>query len=256
MAWQDATKSKPSAVSQQVPPARELNESFWLRFGTNPNPTMRERIILVTIDDVGRVGAATFNVKLVCDALGVSYSLINHHFGSRDELIAEAALRWYEIYVEALWRAALDAEQSPDARLRAWLAANVAWSRDFNGMSALLDYPTASSEVTRFIDLFHRTDMTALAELNLGRLISLVRDVRVGEVGLYMLSRGHVDRTRLLDDPQLALVAGSIAWAILGMSVWTAGSHLPTTQVEGVDEQVARLGDFYVDHLVEFARNG
>ncbi|MEN9752198.1 MAG: hypothetical protein RLZZ600_1245 [Actinomycetota bacterium] len=254
MAWQDAHRAKSNAVAHQVPTGRVLDESFWLRFGPIANPTMRERIIFVTIDDVGRVGAATFNVKLVCDALGVSYSLINHHFGSRDELIAEAASRWYEIYVEALWQAVCDAEQTPEARFRAWLAANVSWSGDFNGMSALLDYPTASSDVTQFIDTYHRADMTSLGELNLARLVSLVRDVRMNEIGTYSLERGKVDRDLLLNDPQLTLVAGAIAWAILGMSVWTAGHHLPTTQVEGVDEYVGAIGEFYFNSMVELAR--
>lgn len=256
MAWQDVTRSRSHAVSRQVPPDRELNSTFWLQFGGDANPPMREKLIFVTLDDVGRVGAATFNVKLVCDALGVSYSLINHHFGSRDELIAEAAVRWYELYVDALWAAVLDAQQTPEARLRAWLKHNVEWSSRYNGMSALHDYPTASSDVTEMINENHREFLTGLAELNLARLISLVLDVRRGEVGLYTLDRGKVDREPILSDENVMLSAGSIAWAILGMSVWKAGHHLPTTYVEGVDERVEQLSAFYFDHLIEFARRG
>lgn len=256
MAWQDANRARSNAVANQVPAERTLDEAFWERFGAGPNPSMREKIVLVTIDDVGRVGAATFNVKLVCQELEVSQSLINHHFGSRDELIAEAAIRWYELYVEALWSAALDAKQTPEARLRAWLNENVEWSRKFNGMSALLDYPTASSDVTEMINRNHRGVLTEIAELNLARLVSLVVDMRAGEVGLYALQRGAVDRSMLMRDEHTTKVAGSIAWAILGMSVWTAGVHLPTTHVEGVEDQVAGLREFYLDHLIAFAKNG
>ena len=217
---------------------------------------MREKIILVTLDDVGRVGAATFNVKLVCDALDVSYSLINHHFGSRDELIAEAAVLWYSLYIDALWKAANNAPSRPDDRLRAWLTENVSWSRRYNGMSAILDYPTASGEVTRVIDEKYREDFTQLAELNIGRLFSLVLDVRNGEVGLYQLSRGNVQREGLATDPHIMELTGSIAWSILGMSVWNAGQHLPTTQIEGVSEMHARLSNFHIEHLIDFAKNG
>ena len=256
MAWQDANRARSNAVANQVPAERRLDEAFWQRFGAGPNPPMREKIVLVTIDDVGRIGAATFNVKLVCQALDVSQSLINHHFGSRDELIAEAAIRWYQLYVEALWATAMDAQQTPEARLRAWLNTNVEWSRNFNGMSALLDYPTASSDVTEMINRNHRGVLSELAELNLARLVSLVLDVRNGSIGLYTLQRGNVDRTVLVRDDHASLVAGSIAWAILGMSVWTAGEHLPTTHVEGVDDRVDALREFYLDHLIAFARNG
>ena len=47
-------------------------------------------VVAVTIDDVGRVGPTGFNVKYVCEALEIAPSLINHHFGGRDELLAEA----------------------------------------------------------------------------------------------------------------------------------------------------------------------
>jgi len=256
MGWQNATRSRPHAIERQVPSNRVLDENFWMQFGPVANPTMREKIILVTIDDVGRVGAATFNVKLVCDALNVSYSLINHHFGGRDELIAEASIRWYELYVEALWAAALDAAQNPEDRLRAWLRANVDWSSRYNGMSALLDYPTASSNVSDVISANHRAAMTEIAELNLARLVSLVIDVRRNEVGLYTFARGSVNRENLLAGMPVSMAAGAIAWSILGMSVWKAGRHLPTSAIDGVPEVVDALEDYFIEHLVDLARRG
>ena len=56
------------------------------------DPAMRDRILAVTIDDIGRVGPTAFNAKYVCEVLDIAPSLINHHFGGRDEPIPVRAL--------------------------------------------------------------------------------------------------------------------------------------------------------------------
>ena len=117
------------AVDMQVPVTRVLDANFWLHFGVNPEPPMRDKVLFTTIDDVSRVGPATFNVKLVCEALDVSYSLINHHFGSRDELLAEATVIAYAMYVEELWQNVALAERTPEARLESWIRASIAWTQ-------------------------------------------------------------------------------------------------------------------------------
>jgi AcrR family transcriptional regulator len=86
---------------------------------------MREKILYVTMSDVSRVGPAAFNVGVVCEALQISNSLINHHFGGRDELIAEAVVETYQRYVEDIWMTAI-AQVTPESRLRAWIEASVA----------------------------------------------------------------------------------------------------------------------------------
>jgi AcrR family transcriptional regulator len=242
------------AVDMQVPATRLLNANFWLQFGVNPEPPMRDKILFTTIDDVSRVGPATFNVKLVCEALEVSYSLINHHFGSRDELLAEATVLEYALYVEELWQNACLAERTPEARLEAWIRAAISWSERMSGWGAVLNYPTASLDVTAFVNEKYRTEMTEWGELNLFRLFVLIRDVRLDRVSDTPLVRGRVPKAQLLNDLLEQQVMASIGWSILGVSVWHAGRHLPKWDIPEVSGDFDNFVEYHVSRLIAEAR--
>lgn len=243
------------AVDAQVPAARVLDANFWLQFGINPDPSMRDKVLFTTIDDVSRVGAATFNVKLVCEALDVSYSLINHHFGSRDELLAEATVIAYAMYVEELWQNVSLAERTPEARLESWIRASIAWTQRMSGWGAVLNYPTASLDVTEFVTEKYGTEMTQWGELNLARLFVLVRDVRLGKVSDTPLVRGHIPKAQMLTDLREQQVMASIGWSILGVSVWHAGRHLPTSNISEINGVYDNLVDYHVARLIGEARS-
>ncbi len=254
MAWADKKDARYHASEIQVPKGRVLDEKFWLQWGDNPEPSMREKIVFVSIDDLGRVGPSTFNVKLVCDALGVSYSLINHHFGNRDELIAEAVIRAYSNYVEILWAAARAAKRTPEARLRAWLEASLEWSRDFSGLGALLNYPTASLDVTYLIREKWEPILNDWGELNLARLLRLVKDYRAGTVSDQIVEIGNVPRVNLLADAKATMAMASVGWALLGLAVWGAGKHLPSGNVPEAKarEKIARK--YHLDNIMQLAK--
>jgi len=242
------------AVDMQVPATRALNANFWLHFGVNPEPPMRDKVLFTTIDDVSRVGPATFNVKLVCEALDISYSLINHHFGSRDELLAEATVIAYAMYVEELWQNVSLAERTPEARLESWIRSSIAWTQRMSGWSAVLNYPTASLDVTEFVNEKYRNEMTEWGELNLARLFVLVRDVRLRQVSDTPLVRGRVPKEQLLTEIHEQEVMASIGWSILGVSVWHAGRHLPTADIPEVNGIYDNLVDYHVSRLIAEAR--
>lgn len=215
---------------------------------------MRDKVLFTTLDDVSRVGPATFNVKLVCEALDVSYSLINHHFGSRDELLAEATVIAYAMYVEELWQNVSLVERTPEARLESWIRASISWTHRMSGWSAVLNYPTASLDVTEFVIEKYRSEMTEWGELNLARLFVLVRDVRLGRVSDTPLVRGQVPKAQLLTDLREQQVMAGIGWSILGVSVWHAGRHLPTSDIPEVNGLYDKLVDHHVSRLIAEAR--
>jgi AcrR family transcriptional regulator len=254
MTWQPKKNARFHASELQVPADRDLNDDFWREYGSNVEPSMREKIILVAIDDLGRVGPATFNVKYVCDALNVSYSLINHHFGNRDELIAEAAIRWYELYLEALWRAANTAERDPEARIRAWLRESVHWAQRWSGLAAILNYPTASLDVTYLVREKWNEKLSALGELNLARLLWLVKELRAGVVTDTVLELGNLPNEQLRSDPALMELNASVGWAILGLAVWSAGRHLPTGKVFDDNVLHEKAIALHLDNIVSIAK--
>jgi hypothetical protein len=114
------SKTRPT-IDAQAPANRTLDADFWLQFSDDPNPTNRQKMVYVAIDDVSRVGPSTFNAIAVCDVLEVSYSLVNFHFGSRDELLAEAAAIVYQRHITGLWKLIKGAKKTPEDRLRAWM---------------------------------------------------------------------------------------------------------------------------------------
>jgi AcrR family transcriptional regulator len=255
MAWAPKKSERFHASELQVPADRVLDAAFWHQLGGEDEPSMREKIILVSIDDLGRVGPATFNVKLVCEALGVSYSLINHHFGNRDELIAEASIRWYETYVQALWKAANAAPRDAEARLRAWLMESVVWASRYSGLAAVMNYPTASLDVTHLLRDKWQEQLSTFGELNLARLLWLIRELRANEVTDTKLEIGNLPAVQLRSDPSLMALNASVGWSILGLAVWSAGRHLPTGRVFDENVELQAAVQIHLNNIITIAKD-
>ncbi len=255
MAQGVSRRGKTASHTDQVPAYRSLDEAYWTRFGSNPEPSMREKILIVTVDDVGRVGPSAFNAKVVCEALGVSFSLINHYFGSRDELIAEAAIRSYQYYVDSLWAAARS-KKKPEERLRAWLERSLSWSRQYSGLGALLNYPTASLDVTHIITEKWSDTLKAWGTVNLARLLQLVKDVRSGKVTDIEIDVDNIPKANLLKDARANMAMASVGWAILGLAVWSAGKHLPTGGIDETKPLEKIAIEYHLKTILDIAKNG
>jgi AcrR family transcriptional regulator len=238
-------------IIEQLDKSRVLDDFYWAQFGFEGDFSMREKILCVTIDDVRRVGVSTFQAKHVCEALDISMALINHHFGGRDELIAEAAVLAYENYIEFLWEATQNAKPEPKARLRAWLEESVFRNEQGRGWGALLNYPTASLEVATVLENVHRQRMSDLGELNLARLMTLVGDVKKNRVSPANFTAGNIPRTELLKNVSNASMAASIGWSILGLSVWKAGGHYPSGNIREVGILERKLVKDHIDRLID-----
>lgn len=235
----------------QLDPNRVIDQKYFDQFIVGKPESMRDKLLCVTIDDIGRVGPTAFNSKLVCAALGVSPSLINHHFESRDELIAEAAILTYQNYVCLLWNAVTAGKQTPEARLRTWIKTSVLWSQRMSGWGALLMYPTASLEISKIIDERYKSDMTAWAELNMARLFGLVRDLKLNKVSLEAYELNDIPKMQILSQPKLVALTASVGWSILGMASWSAGRHLPTSQIEDFGFIEKRMMAAHVNRIIK-----
>jgi AcrR family transcriptional regulator len=235
----------------QVDKNRILDPAFWRLFGLNDEPTMREKIIALTIDDIGRVGPTTFNAKEVCEVLEVTPSLINHHFGGRDELIAEATFMCYRNYVSLLWKSVEEAPKTPRDRLRAWIETQIYWSTTMRGWGPILNYPTSSLEITKLIEERFQSEMTKHAELNMARLIVLVGDVRRNKISNADFQLGKIPKLKLIRDVSVAALAASIGWSTLGISVWNAGRHLPTGEIDEIKALEKVIMKSHIDRLID-----
>ena len=213
---------------------------------------MRERIILETIDRVAIVGPTSFNVKDVCEKLGISNSLINHHFGNRDNMLAEITERIYREYVTEIW--AISDAAGPDgaARLRAWMNASIDWNEKYSGWALLLNYPLASLAITEAIDGNHRDSMRNWAEFNLSRLAILIRDIRTNTTTDFAWLPGEIPAAEILRDPVSTSIGGTVGWSTHGLAVWQSGRHLPTSA--GIPELTAIEEQLKVQHIDRIIR--
>jgi AcrR family transcriptional regulator len=257
MAAKNVTASKPISrraktrpdVSAQIPSNRVLNEKFWLTFGDNTTPSTRQKMLCVAIDDIRRVGPASFNALKLCDVLDVSYSLLNFHFGSRDELLAEALVIVYGDVVRETWQTVSGAPRNPRDRLRAWVEGTTKAFTHAGGWGVLINYPLASREVTELIRFRYGQEMFDLAELNLARLMQLVSDVQKDNVTEMSPERGELPEGLFVSDLGLVALARSVALSASGLAVWRGGRDSAEAErgATPLDEIVEKL---HIDRII------
>lgn len=241
-------KTRPD-VSNQVPVNRILDEAFWLTFGTNPKPKTRQKMLYVAIDDIRRVGPASFNALTLCDVLEVSYSLLNFHFGSRDELVAEALVIVYGTLVNDIRAAVVAAKNEPEARLRAYVNGTAKAFSDVGGWGVLINYPLASREVTELIRIRYGQEMVDLAEVNLARLLQLVSDVQNGTVRDVNFEAGNLPTDLFTADPDIVALTLSVGLAISGLAVWRGGRD-PAQSKRAGSELDAVVEKLHIDRIL------
>jgi len=238
-------------LSETSHPDETLTDEYWLGCGSDPQPSMRLKILYVTFDEVAKSGPGSFNVASVCDRLGITYPMVNHYFGGRDALIAEAAYMVYMRYVDKLWIDVTNAPKNPQDRLAAWIFAQIRETDYMGGWGAVLNYPLAAREVSVEIREKFGQAMQEGFELNLARLSMLVRDIRSGKVSDGDFSKGPVPRQELLADPELQALLPTVAWGVIGVSVWLAGQHLPSYEsIPELAPMLPRLVDNHVKALI------
>ena len=232
-------------------PDLSLTDEYWLRWGDQAQPSMRLKILYVTIEEVAKTGPGSFNVASVCDRLGVTYPMVNHYYGNRDGLLAEAAHMVYERFVDNVWAAVELAPRNPHDRLAAWIRAEIADTASMGGWSSILNYPLSAREVSEMIYSSFGQQMSEAFELNMARLALLVKDVRSGVVTDVQYRRGRVPRAELLADPELQALVPTVVWSTFGAAVWTSGQHLPSRKVPEIGTDTAGLLENHINRVIE-----
>lgn len=210
-------------ISREFPQDRALDEKFWLKFGDDPNPPTKSKMIYLTVEDVSRVGPAGFNVAEICDELGVAYSLVNFHFGNRDGLLAAATLFAYDEYVREVWERVSRAKQLPRERMRAWIEGSADNAARNAGWGAVINYPSTSLDLSGAIADLYGQELIDLGELNLARVMLLVGDMKKGTVSTTEPALGKLGAVHFLKNPSRTALAVSVMMATNGLAVWRGG---------------------------------
>ena len=217
--------------------------------------SIREQFVERTIVEFGQVGPGAFNPGKIARDLGVTVAMINHYFGSRYGLIAEAAYVVYARYIDEMFEAITKAPRVPEERLRAWIQTQIAVARRVGAWGMVLNYPTLALKESLALDSKYRTLMSAKFEVNLGRLAQLILDVQSGSVSPTEMTEDSDDFTEFLSNPTLVALGSSIAMSTLGAAVWMAGSHAPSADSEDAHQRAEFVVQAHIDHLIQQVRN-
>jgi AcrR family transcriptional regulator len=221
---------------QQFPAdARAYTAEDWLTYGGTASPTVREKLVFLTVDEVLRVGPADFSTKTVCDRLSVKYPMINYYFGGRDGLLAEATVLTQRKWVLDVTARLSDLSQDPVQRLRAWIEGEISWSHRMEAMSVLINCPMASKASHALLEAKHGDEMHRAVDFGLAVLTALVIDVRNGTVTPLGFDVTNAPRDGILNFPQAFAAASSIAWSTRGLTAGNNGDQAV------VDQHIERM---------------
>jgi len=226
---------------------------LWLDYGDDANPPNRSRLLYLAMREVALVGPASFNTAGICDALGISYPMVNYYFGNRDGLIAEAGHLTYIRYVEKLWAAVEEAPRTPVDRLRAWFDAHLRLNVEIRGWGAVLNYPRFSSSIEEILDERFGEEHRAHFSLNIARLTQLVLDLWSGSVEEFPYGLDDYPREELLANIEAVKVVATLSWATLGVAVWRSGRHAPSKGITDLDRMGPMLIEAHTDNMLRFA---
>jgi AcrR family transcriptional regulator len=239
---------------QMFPPqSGDEAQRIWLDHGEDPEPSNRDRLIYLTMREVAIVGPASFNTAGVCDALQISYPMVNYYFGNRDGLIAEAGHATYVRYVQKLWDAVEEAPRTPVDRMRDWFDAHLRLNVEIRGWGAVLNYPRFSSSIEEILDERFGDEHRRHFELNMARLTRLVLDLWSGTVEDFPYGLDDFPREELLQNADAAKVVATLSWGALGVAVWRSGRHTPSKGITELDRAGEALIDAHFENLLRFA---
>ena len=218
----------------QVPlgDAKDYTERDWLQYGDIPNPTTREKMIMLAIEQIIRVGPADFTAVQVCDRLGIKHPMINHYFGNRDTFMAEVNWWAYREWVKHVDRTFRAAPRDPRKRLRAFVEGEVEWAKRMGGMHILIHYPMVSQSTMTILSEQHQVEMQKLFEYHLALITVCVRDIHKGTVSDFDFDADSVPKRKLVTPPRYVLAATQISWATHGLASWNSGKHVATQHIE------------------------
>jgi AcrR family transcriptional regulator len=222
-------------ASKRVTPqskVEQFTEEKWIGLGGPANPTVREKLIMLAIEEMIEIGPADFNAASPCDRVGVKHPTVNYHFGNRDGLLAEAAMwvhDWWIRYLSANMQAA---PKNAKKRLRAFIDSEIAWAKKMGGMTLLMHYPLSSHGSQEIVAEKFSERMQRNFEYNLALLTTIVLDIRNNTVTPLDFTVENYPKKELLRHPSALVAATSISWATHGIASWSSGDHIATRNLE------------------------
>ncbi len=228
-----------------------LTDDFWRDLTGQSEPAQRVQFLWLSIHLVRELGLNQFKITTVAKMLGYSVAMVNHHFGSRDGLIAECAERVHQNYSLELIDATEAAKRNPRARLEAYIRARVVCGRQLGGWTQVLNYPYHSFEspaiaISRSGDSFENSFFR-----NLMYMTQLVLDLQQGTVSDTRPDRQAFATEIMKRNPVAIFHAANIGTATAGAVMWMSGRMDVLTQPQEIVDLANAALEWQVGHLVD-----
>jgi DNA-binding transcriptional regulator YbjK len=211
---------------------------------------IRRQLIDKTIELISSQGATDVSARSVCDAANVTFASVNYNFGSWNGLIAEAGATVYAEYSERLWMAVGKAPLEPEARLMAYINAQLEWSVNNSGWAAIFNYPFSARTATTILQEKFGQAHNARFQLNHARLTRLTIDVRDGTVTPFDYDEYNYPHDELISD-ELGLARATLTgWSTLGLMVWLSRGPTLETQIPDIKSRQDNISEFALKQIV------
>jgi AcrR family transcriptional regulator len=189
----------------------------------------RERMILLSIDEMLTHGPSDFNARIVCERLGVKQSMVPYHFGSRDGLIVESTIWAYRDWSHYATDILRKTSGKGEKRLRVYINAELDWASRMGPITLLVQYPMLSEPVRSRLQEKYGDEMRRKFEFHLAALADIVVDIRTGSTTPFNYDdTNYPPIENAIMHATEFLTATSISWASHGLAMWASGNHMST----------------------------
>ncbi len=214
-----------------VPNDVQLN-LLWERFGQSSDLGVREKLIILSAVEMAKVGTLEFNAKNPCEAIGAKSSMVNYYFGGREGLMAEAAIFVYQDWIHSVQKCLSTKESDPVSQIKKIIDSDLEFTQRWGHMAVFASYPNSSPKLREiYHERFESIAQEGL-EYYLAVLAILISDARAGRKSRIDFSIGDLPKSKLAANAPALLAATSLSWSISGLTIWSAGQHIASSNLE------------------------
>ena len=218
---------------------------------SSPSYGSASELILTAVGEaLAMQGPGAVNVGEICSELGVSPSLVNYHFGSRERLMALAVVREAEKLVEDMATLTYAHWDSPEEQLIARIKFRMQWTQNHPGIDSMMNYSHIIDPVG---EILHGELEARITAFTLADSIGLHTSVYGMYLGRALERPAH--ELGLDDVPELIDITGFLALGCIGLATWMTGQH-PASRALGFErpETMLFLADSAIERLVRTVR--
>lgn len=211
----------------------------WTLFDSSLSRGVREKIVLLSAIDMANNGTLDFNSKNPCALIGAKSSIVNYYFGGREGLMAEAAVFVHDQWIEGVRHVLSTRPSDPRRQILKIIESDLAFAERWGEMAVFASYPNSSPVLRQlYTDKFAQRAQDAM-EFYLAVLTILISDGRAGRKSLIDFEIGNLPKFKVATHTSSLLAATSLSWSIHGLTVWAAGQHVPSRNIE--DKRVSSM---------------